>query len=181
MGPDTVLPEAEETLSEEVPEALTEMSSVPINSRNCLCTSVARLGRVDAAGSIGLIETVLTAPSIVTQPLSQTVNQGANVGFTVAAAGTAPLSYQWRRGGGDLSGANIDTLTLNSVQIHQAGDYTVVITNSFGAITSAVAALTVLVPPQITAGPPANVTNTVGDTVQFGVTATGTAPLAKNH
>ena len=66
MGPDTVLPEAEETLSEEVPEALTEMSSVPINSRNCLCTSVARLGRVDAAGSIGLIETVLTAPSIVT-------------------------------------------------------------------------------------------------------------------
>ena len=119
-----------------------------------------------------------TAPSIVTQPLSQTVNQGANVGFTVTAAGTAPLNYQWRRGGGDLSGATIDTLTLNSVQLNQAGDYTVVITNSFGAITSAVAALTVLVPPQITAGPPANVTNTVGDTVQFGVTATGTAPLA---
>jgi hypothetical protein len=66
------------------------------------------------------------------------------VSFTVAATGTLPLSYQWRRDGQNLPGQTASTLTLPSVQPGDAGDYTVVVSNSAGSETSAPARLTVL-------------------------------------
>ncbi|NBR87178.1 MAG: hypothetical protein EBS84_01985 [Proteobacteria bacterium] len=123
-------------------------------------------------------QTGTSAPTIVSPPQSQTVKAGQNVSFTVSATGTPPLAFQWRQDGTNLTGATETTLTLSNVNTNEAGNYTVVITNSFGAITSAVATLTVQVPPQITLGLPPALTNNVGDTVQFGVTATGTGPLA---
>ncbi|KAB2645128.1 MAG: immunoglobulin domain-containing protein, partial [Verrucomicrobia bacterium] len=51
-----------------------------------------------------------TAPSFTTQPTSQTVTAGANVNFNVTASGTAPLSYQWRLNGANISGATSATL-----------------------------------------------------------------------
>src|SRR6185369_9976874 len=48
-----------------------------------------------------------TAPFIVTQPASQLVAVGGNASFSVAAGGTQPLSYQWRRGTNALAGAKI--------------------------------------------------------------------------
>src|SRR5271156_580187 len=44
-------------------------------------------------------------PSIVTQPVSQTVTVGQTAAFSVTATGTAPLSYQWRKGGTPVTGA----------------------------------------------------------------------------
>lgn len=87
--------------------------------------------------------TVVTAPAITTQPVSQTVTAGANVSFTVVATGTAPLSYQWMKSGVNISGATSATLTLTSVTTASAGGYSVRVSNSAGSVTSASATLTV--------------------------------------
>ena len=102
---------------------------------------------------------------------------GGNANFTVTATGTAPLSYQWRFNGGAIAGAITNRLALTNVQPADAGNYTVVVTNSGGSVTSAVAVLTVLVPPAISAQPQ-SLTNVAGTTASFSATATGTAPLS---
>ncbi len=92
-------------------------------------------------------------PTILSQPVSQTVTAGGSVTFSVGAAGTAPLTYQWRRENVDLFGATAATLTLTNVQPIQAGSYTVVISNVAGFTNSAAALLvvdTVPLPPTVT-------------------------------
>jgi hypothetical protein len=69
---------------------------------------------------------------------------GENLSFTVKASGSKPLSYQWRRNGIALPGETNTLLQLGAVSTNQAGAYTVAITNSSGAVTSAPALLTVL-------------------------------------
>jgi len=84
-----------------------------------------------------------TAPFITRQPVSQTVTQGANVTFTVAAGGATPLSYQWKLESTDLAGATASVLALTNVSFADAGDYSVTITNVAGLTSSAPATLTV--------------------------------------
>ena len=121
-----------------------------------------------------------TAPSITTQPISQTVTQGGSANFTVTASGTAPLTYQWRRSGTNLIGSTSATLNLTSVTTNQAGSYTCVVSNSVGSATSSAATLTVnpaAVSPAITTQPTSQ-TVTAGANVIFTVAASGTAPLS---
>jgi hypothetical protein len=120
--------------------------------------------------------TVLVPPSITGDPTNQTVVAGSNTTFNVTATGTAPLGYQWRLFGTNLTAATASTLSLSSVQSADAGPYNVVVSNLAGIATSAVAQLTVLVPPAITTQP---LTQTVlpGTNVSFSVSATGSAPL----
>jgi len=90
------------------------------------------------------------APTITTPPTGQTVNLGAPVTMFVAATGTQPFGYQWRRNGTDLAGQNTDTLTINAATAGDAGNYTVVVSNLGGATTNnPPAVLRVLVPPVI--------------------------------
>jgi uncharacterized lipoprotein YddW (UPF0748 family) len=117
------------------------------------------------------------APTILTNPASQIANVGDGVSFHVVASGTAPLAYQWRFNGAPLTGETEAELQLPSVLAGQAGNYTVVITNSIGAVTSIVAALTVNVPPEITADPE-DLIALAGQDATFTVSASGTAPLA---
>jgi hypothetical protein len=95
-------------------------------------------GTVTVGGTSGA-----TAPTISTQPVGQNVTAGANVTFTVVAAGTAPLSYQWQLNGANLTGATSASLTLTGVTSANAGTYTVVVRNSGGSATSSPAVLTV--------------------------------------
>jgi len=89
-----------------------------------------------------------TAPVIYLEPDSQTVCAGTPVSFSVFATGTN-LTYRWRKGGvnlsngGGISGTATDTLTISSPNTTHAGDYDVAIVGDCGAITSAVATLTV--------------------------------------
>jgi hypothetical protein len=91
-------------------------------------------------------------PVITLQPQSQTANPGEIVTFAVAANGTvatnatAPLSYQWLFNGGAIGGATTNTYIINNVQPPDAGNYSVVVSNLAGSVTSAVAVLTVLFP-----------------------------------
>jgi hypothetical protein len=88
-------------------------------------------------------ETPPTAPVITVQPQNQTVIAGDAVSFTVAANGTPPLSYCWLRSGEAIGGATNAVLLIPNVQVADAGDYTAVVTNSYGPATSRAATLTV--------------------------------------
>jgi len=122
-----------------------------------------------------------TAPSITTQPSNQSVNVGQTATFSVAATGTAPLSYQWQKGTTAIAGATSASYTTGATSASDNGSqFTVVVTNSVGSITSSAATLTVnsaAVAPSITQQP-SNQTVTVGHMATFSVVATGTAPLS---
>ncbi|TGE37386.1 6-bladed beta-propeller [Desulfosporosinus fructosivorans] len=114
------------------------------------------------------------APSITTHPSDQTVTAGQTATFTVAASGTAPLSYQWKNDGVDIIGAASSTLTITNVQASDAGSYTCYVSNGAGNITSNAATLTVNpapVAPAITiATQPAALTNVTESSISGSLT-----------
>ena len=115
-----------------------------------------------------------TAPTLTSQPVSLTNNVGTAPAFSVTAAGTAPLNYQWYFNTNTaVSGATSATLTMNNVQLSNAGYYRVVVTNSSGSVTSSSALLTVWQPPTISV-PPAGATIVAGGGASFNVTGSGT-------
>jgi pectate lyase len=128
------------------------------------------------ATSDGAVLTVITAPSIVTQPASQTAVVGSNVTFTLAVSGTSPFSHQWKKNGIDIAGANAETLSLSNVQDGDAGTYTTIVTNPAGSATSNGALLTVVTPPSIVIQPEPQTVNAAA-TATFSVFASGTAPF----
>ncbi len=115
-------------------------------------------------------------PSITTQPINQTNALGGTVTFSVVASGATPLAYQWRLYHTNLSGATAASLSLTNIQPVNAGDYTVVVTNAFGSVTSTVAKLTVNAAPYINT-PPQSLAVNAGANAAFTVTAAGGTPL----
>lgn len=106
------------------------------------------------AGSVTSSNAVLTVnvpPAITAQPQGVSAAPGSNVTFTVTATGTAPLDYQWRFNGTNISGASVTSYTRVNAQASDAGSYSVVISNLAGTVTSADAVLTIVqvVPPWI--------------------------------
>lgn len=97
--------------------------------------------------STGVVQIIISAPSVppsISQPpTNQTVIAGKPVSFYVTATGSAPLAYQWRFNGVNLGGATSNSFHILNSQTNHAGDYSVVVTNSLGGMTSAVASLTV--------------------------------------
>ena len=121
------------------------------------------------------------APTIVTQPaLNTTVSAGQTATFSVVAAGSSPLSYQWSRNGAAISGATSSSYTTPATTTADSGStFKVQVTNAFGNITSTTATLTVNAvgqAPTITSQP-APQTVIVGQTATFSVIASGTSPL----
>ena len=82
-------------------------------------------------------------PAIAVQPVSQIGQLGQTLTLSVTAAGTAPLGYQWSKDGGALAWGTGASLTLTNLQAADAGDYSVVVSNQYGSVTSAVALLAV--------------------------------------
>ncbi|HZR16094.1 MAG TPA: immunoglobulin domain-containing protein [Verrucomicrobiae bacterium] len=112
-------------------------------------------------------------PNIVTQPTNQTVFVGSNVTMAVTATGTG-LSYQWRRSSTNLASATSPLYSIANAQTNHSGNYSVMITNAGGAVTSSVAVLTVLLPPKPTiTTQPTNQTVYVGSNVTMAVVASG--------
>lgn len=127
--------------------------------------------------SFSLIKPELKKPEITTQPQSITIIPlGGSASLTVVASSSAVLSYQWRKGDQDISGATNATLHLSAATLADTGIYTVVVRNSSGETTSEGASVVVMVPPRI-------VTQPVGQTViaggiaRFSVVAEGSEPL----
>ncbi len=118
----------------------------------------------------------LPPPAITNQPQGRAVNQGASATFTVGATGAAPLSYQWRFEGTNLATATASSYTRPNAQPGHEGDYSVVITNIAGAVTSVDAFLVVNIPPEIGVQPQSQNLKR-GQDATFFVTAGGTEPL----
>jgi hypothetical protein len=93
------------------------------------------------------------APTIQTQPQSQTVTAGGSVQFSVTASGRPAVTYQWYSGSTAISGATSSSYSLSNAQSGNAGNYTVVVSNSMGNATSNVATLTVNSAPTTTIPP----------------------------
>ncbi len=110
-----------------------------------------------------------------------TITAGQTATFSVTATGTAPLSYQWKKNGTSITGATAASYTTAAETTADNGaQFTAVVSNSVGSVTSNAATLTVNpapLAPSITAQP-SSVTITAGQTATFSVTATGTAPLS---
>lgn len=140
----------------------------------------------NSAGSVTSSQAILTvnaaavAPAITTQPSNQSVTAGQTAMFIVAATGTAPLSYQWRKNTLNIAGATAASYTTPATTSADNGSkFDVVVSNSVSSVTSSQATLAVStapVAPTITAQP-SNQTVTAGQTATFSVAATGTAPL----
>ena len=102
-------------------------------------------------------------PAITNQPANVTITAGGTTNFTVLA-GSAPLNYQWYfNTNTSLLNATNTSLSLTNIRASQAGTYSVVITNSTGAITSSPALLTVTQPSPPAIGSP----GVVGGQFQF--------------
>jgi alpha-tubulin suppressor-like RCC1 family protein len=131
---------------------------VPVSVANDTAARTANITKAGDYFSLAIMNPPPLPASIVQQPTSQTAKAGQLVIFGVTAAGTMPLGYQWYKGGatladsGNVWGSTNATLNLSNVRLADAGNYSVVITNAYGSVTSSVASLTVLLPPKSFSG-----------------------------
>jgi hypothetical protein len=112
-----------------------------------------------------------TAPTITTHPSSITACNTPSGTFSVTAAGTAPLSYQWKLNGSDIIGQINSSLNATA-----NGSYTVVVTNSCGSVTSNAATLVTNLSPS-GGGVQTPINISVGTPYSKTITYTGITPL----
>jgi hypothetical protein len=143
--------------------------------------SGASTGLVSVSSSVTL--TVQDPARITSQPQSLVRVVGTNASFKVTTLGSAPIIYQWRHSGtnltngGRISGATGTNLVVSNLVSGDAGNYEVVVTNAYAAVTSQVATLTVLLPPSISVQPQ-GLTVISSSNAVLSVTASGAAPLS---
>ena len=134
--------------------------------------------------SSNAVLSLIAPPTITSEPVSIINVAGTTATFSVMAAGSSPLSYQWFKNsigmnnGGNASGVTTATLTLTNVSSNDTAGYGVTVTNAYGSTNSSAATLTVTAGsgPTIT-NQPASQSCLQGATVSFSVTA-GPQPLA---
>jgi hypothetical protein len=100
-------------------------------------TATSLVATLTVNASIGI------APSITTQPQSQSIAAGQTVSLTVGAAGDSPLTYQWMKNANSISGATSTSYIISNAQAADAGIYSVVVANGAGNASSLAAILTV--------------------------------------
>jgi Alginate lyase/Immunoglobulin domain len=116
-------------------------------------------------------------PVITSQPTSQSVMAGTNVTFTVGEVGTLPMTnHWWFNTNTSVMTTTASSITLTNIQSTNAGSYFVVVNNNYGAVTSAVATLSISAPPTIT-NQPASLRVNAGTNVSFAVGVSGAPPL----
>ena len=128
--------------------------------------------------STNALLTIVSPPYFITPPQSQSIGAGSNVTFTVAADGSLPLAYQWLSNGTNIPGAMATSLMLTNVQAANAGPYSVAITNTYGSVTSVVAALTVVPSAPFFVLQPQSQVTAMGTIVSFTAGALGTEPIS---
>jgi hypothetical protein len=130
------------TLSNRLPGATNNTLILPnVQASNAGIYRVVITNDAGSVQSASAVLTVLAPPIITRQPVSQLAEVGDPVAISVTATGTPPLSYQWQFEGQTLLGQMRSNVAWTSVQLSNAGPYSVVITNSAGSITSQVATL----------------------------------------
>ena len=120
--------------------------------------------------------TISDVPVILTQPVGLFKKAGDSATFTVQAAGSPTLTYQWKKNGNPITGMTASSYTILSVASGDAANYSVSVNNSVGTATSVNAYLSigdVLITAQ-----PKSQTAVPNSTVHFSVTAQSTSSLS---
>lgn len=153
------------------------------NGRQYRVVASNAVGSTESAAVTVSVSDLDVAPAITTQPAALGVTAGSDAAFAIAARGTEALSYQWRKDGVAIAGANSPVLRLAGVTAGEAGAYSVLVSNSAGEATSDPALLTVstgvpaVVAPSIVT-PPVSVQVNAGNTATFAVGVAGSGPTA---
>ena len=156
----------------------TPATSIADNGAEYLVVVGNEVGSASSSPARLTVIPAVVAPAFTSLPGNQTVNAGQTATFSVSASGTAPINYQWKKNGSNITGANSSTYTTPITTDTDSGTvYAVTVFNSAGGVTSSDATLTVLAAPIISIQP-ASQTVTAGQTVSFGVVATGTGVLS---
>lgn len=105
----------------------------------------------DVGSTLSDIATLVVglAPHIFIQPEDQETLAGQDALFTMAATGSGPLAYQWRRDGVPIAGASLPFLALSNVTVADAGSYDVEVMNPAGMAVSRSALLRVRPAPDV--------------------------------
>jgi hypothetical protein len=101
------------------------------------------LGTNAVTGVFALSGTQSPYPMITSQPQSVSIGVGGNAALSVGVSGGAPLTYRWLLNGALLAGGQSNQVNITNAGAANAGNYQVVVTNSSGAVTSAVATLSI--------------------------------------
>lgn len=91
----------------------------------------------------------VTPPAITAQPDNVAVYPGSMAVFSVAATGSGPLTYQWQFNGANIPGATSNQYTRLNVQPEDVGNYSVLVANAAGTVSSSIALLTLLDSPYV--------------------------------
>jgi alpha-tubulin suppressor-like RCC1 family protein len=132
---------------------------------------------------VGAYEYQLPTIAFTVQPTNQMILKGQGAVFAAAAVSPFPLSYRWYfqgaalADGGEVAGSGTASLSLSNIQTNDGGSYQVIVTNHYLAATSAVAVLTVLVPPMVVVQP-TNQAVQFSSNATFAVSAIGSEVLA---
>jgi hypothetical protein len=140
-----------------------------------------------SSGTATLTVVFALPPEITQQPSSQSVFTRSRVTLAATVTGSAPLEMQWRKNGDNVPGETNPALTLPSAALSDAGEYTLVVSNAAGSVTSQVATLTVTLRPPPPAELRIDFNNTGQDTPAeteagfstFSLAAPGFGPFAK--
>ncbi|MBI5775014.1 MAG: immunoglobulin domain-containing protein, partial [Verrucomicrobia bacterium] len=117
------------------------LDEVAIYNRGLLTTEIKAIYDAQSAGKCA----ILAAPTIVSQPQSQTVVGGGSALFTVSATGTRPFSYQWQFNESALVGATNAFFILTNAQAGDAGNYKVMVSNVYGTAASSNANISIVI------------------------------------
>jgi alpha-tubulin suppressor-like RCC1 family protein len=154
------------------------MSALPLAAATPALAGVYSVVISNAYGSVESSDATLTVlPLIITNhPVSQTWYGGDTASFQAGAIGQGPLGYQWRFNGADLPAQTNSTLSLVGIGTNQAGSYSVLVSNVYGAVESSNALLTVI--PLSISTPPTNRTIYSGENADFNVAAIKNGPFS---
>jgi hypothetical protein len=134
----------------------------------------------NAAGSVDsdvVTLTVESPPAITELTGSMSLVDGDSVVLSVTAVGTAPITYQWSKGGVAVDGATGGTLSLANVAPSDADDYKVAVSNGAGRVESELITVTVVQSASIVSQPEGG-SAVLGETFTLRVVAAGTEPIS---
>ncbi len=158
--------------------------SAPVQDANGNLYGTTAFGGSSGYGRAYVVKIANQPLQITTQPRPQTAFLGQTIKLSVATLGSFPVSYRWQESNtnladaGNVFGTSTRVLTLTTVAMANAGSYSVIVSNSFGSVTStpAMLAVTASSSPTITLQP-TNQTVPPGATAAFRVAAVGNFPL----
>jgi Tol biopolymer transport system component len=157
--------------------------TAPDNGLQLRAVATNSVGEVASVAVTVSVSDIDVPPTIASQPAALSVVLGSEAVFAVVARGTEALSYQWRRNGAAINGANAPLLKLAQVTSADATGYSVLVSNTAGSVVSETASLTVSdgpvqpIAPSIVTQPVAVVVN-AGNTATFAVGVSGSGSMS---